>query len=103
MAEELNDARDGVGAIQGALGAVDDFELVNVVKGLIGEVEEAAGLVEGRAGDEELGEGRIAAVEEKWREAAFAAGAGEGGAGEIDQRIGEQDELALADVSRRAR
>src|SRR5712691_10215436 len=82
MAEELNDAGDGVGAIQGAFGAVDDFELVNVVEGLIGEIEEAAGLVEGRAVNEDLGEVRVAAVEEKCREAAFAAGASDGGAGE---------------------
>ncbi len=48
MAEELNDAGDGIGAVESAFSAVNDFELVNIVEGLIGEIEEAAGLVERR-------------------------------------------------------
>ncbi len=64
---------------------------------LRGEIEEAAGLVERCAVDEELGEVGVAAVEKEGGETAFATGASNGGAGKRGQRIGERDELALVD------
>ncbi len=87
----------GIGAVESAFGAVDDFELVNIVEGLIGKIEEAAGLVEGRAVNEELGEVGVAAVEEESGETSFAAGASDGRARKSDESISERDELALVD------
>ncbi len=101
MAEKLNDTGDGIGAVERTLCAVDDFELVNVVEGLTGEIEEAAGLVEGRAVDEEFGEIGIAAVEEESCETAFAAGACDSGAGKSEECVGKRYKLTLADFVRR--
>ena len=97
MAEELDDARNRIRAVESAFGAVDDFELVDVVEGLVGKIEEAAGFVEWRAVNEEFCEIGVAAIEEKGGETSFAAGASDGGARKSAESIGERDELTLAD------
>jgi len=83
MAEELNNTGDGIGAIESAFCAVDDFDLVNIIERLIRKIEEAARFIEGRPVDEELGEIGVAAIEEKSGETAFAAGARDGRSGRV--------------------
>src|SRR5262249_46147534 len=98
MAEKLNDSGDGVGSVESAFSAMDDFDFIHVVDRLIGEIEEAARLVDRCAVDEELGEIGVAAIEEKRGETAFAAGAGDGRAGKNLQRVGERDQLPPTNV-----
>ena len=43
MADDLNDAGHGVGAVEGAFGAVNDFDFVHVVESEIGEIDVTAG------------------------------------------------------------
>src|SRR5205823_5135992 len=78
VGEDLYDAGHGVGAVERALRAVDDLDLIDVVEGEIGIIEVAAGVVHGRAIDEQFAEAGIAAVEENGREAADPAGACDG-------------------------
>src|SRR5882757_7563567 len=64
MREELDDAGNGVAAVNSAFRATHNFDLVNVFGGDAGEIHHAAGRIDGRAVDEDLGEVGIAAVEE---------------------------------------
>ena len=97
MSEELNDAGDGVGAVDGAFGAANDFHFVDVVESDVGEIDRAAGRIDGRAVDENFGEVGVAAVEEDGGGATFRTGAADSDAGREQQRVSERDGLALLD------
>src|SRR4029077_3419755 len=69
MADDLNDAGHGVGAVESALGTVNELDFVDVIEREIGIDEVAAGEIHGSAVDEDLGEAGIAAVNEEGGEA----------------------------------
>ena len=95
MREQLNDARHGVGTVEGTLCAMNDFHLVDVVQGEVGIVEIAAGFVGGCAVDKNLGVVGISAVEEKCRQAADRAGTGDADSWLRIEQVGERNRLAL--------
>src|SRR5215510_13145674 len=70
VTDDLNYAGHGVGAVEGAFCAVDDFHFVDVVEGEIGIVEVATRLVDGSAINQNFCEAGIAAVQEESGEAA---------------------------------
>jgi len=81
VGEELYDAGDGVTAVDGAFGSAHDFHLVDVFSGDAGEIHPAAGRIDGRAVNENLGEVGIAAVEKNRGRTAEGAGTADGDAG----------------------
>src|SRR5260370_16191478 len=95
MAEELDDAGDGVRAVQRALRAVHHFDFVDVVERGVGKIKEAAGLVDRRSVDEEFGEVGVAAIQKESGESAFPARASDCSAGASTERVGKRDEVAL--------
>src|SRR5260370_13496320 len=97
MGEELGGAGDGVRAVQRALRAVHQFDVVDVVERGVGKIKEAAGLVDRRSVDEEFGEVGVAAIKKESGESAFPARASDGSAGASSERVGKRDELALID------
>src|SRR5579862_7330974 len=97
MGEELDDAGDGVGAIDGTFCAADDFDFVDVVERDAGEIDGGAGRIDGGAVYEDFGEIGIAAVEEDGGGATFGAGPADGDAGSEKERVGDPDGLTLVD------
>src|SRR5580692_1509922 len=93
MGEELDDAVNGVGTVDGAFGAADDFDFVDVLEREAGEIDGCAGRVDGRAIDEDFGEIGIAAVEEDGGSAPLRASAADGNAGGEEESIGQEDGL----------
>ena len=93
----MNDAGHGVGAVESAFGAMDDFHFVDVVESQVGKKEVAAGKIDGSAVDEDFGEARIATVDEDGGKTADGAGTGEANAGLRGEEIGERNGLALLD------
>ena len=90
MREDLDHARHGVRAVDGALRAVDDFDLVHVIQREIRKIDGAAGIIGGRAVDEDFRVIRIAAVEEERSFAAFGSGAIEADAGKRGEQVGQR-------------
>ena len=97
VGEELDDARDGVGAVDGAFRAADDFDFVDVVESDAGKIDGSAWRIDGGAIDEDFGEIGVAAVKEDGGGAAFRAGAADGDSGSEEQRVGERDGLTGVD------
>ena len=87
----------GVGAVESAFGAMDNFDFVDVVESQVGKKEVAAGKIDGSAVDEDFGEAGIATVDEDGGKTADGAGTGEANAGLRSEKIGERDGLALLD------
>ena len=71
VGEELDDAGNRIGAVDGAFGPVNDFHFIDVVQGEIGKIDGTAGRIDGRAINEHFGEIGISAVEENGRGPAF--------------------------------
>src|SRR5712672_384405 len=97
VADDLDYAGHGVRAIESALSAMNEFDLVNVIEGEVGKVHVAAGKIDGSAVNEDFCETGIAAVDEDGGQAADGAGAGETDTGLRGEKIGERDGLALVD------
>jgi hypothetical protein len=95
MREDLNHAGDGVGAIEGAFGAPDDFNFVDVIEREVREVDLAAGIVDGGAVDQNFGVIGVAAIEEEGCEAAFGGIFSDGDTWRVQEDIGERNGLAL--------
>ena len=95
--KSLNDAGDGVGAVDGAFGAANDFDFVDVVEREAGKIDGCRRGIDGGAIDEDFGEIGIAAVEEDGGGATFGSGAADGDAGGEEESVGEGDGLALVD------
>jgi hypothetical protein len=97
MANDLNDAGHGVGAIEGALGAVNELDFVDVIEREIGVDQVAAGEIHGSAVHEHFGKAGIAAVNEDGREATDRTGSSETDARLRGEKVWERDGLALLD------
>ena len=95
MGEELDDAGDGVAAVDGAFGASDDLDFGDIFGGEAGEIHAAAGRINGCAVDKNLGEIGIAAVQKYRSAAAERPGAINGDAGRKLQELGQRDGLAV--------
>ncbi len=95
MRKHLNDAGDGVSAVEGAFGAAYDFDFVDVVEREVGEIKRAAGEIDGGAVDEHFGLVGVAAVQENSREPAFRAGAVDRDSRSVQQNIGQRNRLAV--------
>ncbi len=95
MRKHLDNAGDGVGAVEGAFSAAHHFNFVDVVEGDVGEVKGAAGEIHGGAVDEHFGLVGVAAVQENSGEAAFGAGAVDGNSWGVQQNIGQRNRLAV--------
>src|SRR4029077_9558556 len=87
--EQLNDTGNGVGAVDGAFGATNDFHFVDVVQRDARKINRAAGGIDGRAVDEDFGEIGVAAVEKDGGCAAFWSGAADGDACGEGESIGK--------------
>src|SRR5258708_14087710 len=61
VADDLNYGGHGVGAVESAFCAMNDFDLVHVVEGEVGKIHGAAGAVDGTAVDQELCKAGISA------------------------------------------
>src|SRR5712671_7129275 len=97
MSKCLDNARNRVGAIEGAFCAANYFDFIDVVEAEVGKVKCATGKVYGGAVDQNLGLIRIAAVQEDTGETTFRTGAVDGDTGRVYQDIGEGNGLALLD------
>ena len=95
--EELNDAGNGVGAVDGAFGAAHDFDLVNVVQREAGKINGSAGRIYGRAIDQDFGEVGIAAVQEYGGGATERSRAADGDTGRKFQKVRQGNGLAIVD------
>src|SRR5205807_8182965 len=73
--ENLDCARNRIGPIKGALRAMDDLHLFNIVQREVGEIQEASRFIHGRAVNQDLGEIRIASIDEDGGQSSHAAGA----------------------------
>ncbi len=98
MSEKLNDAGDSVGAVDGAFGAANDLNFVDVVESEARKIDGSAGGVDGRAVDEDFREIGVAAVEEDGGGATFGSGAANSDAWGKGEGIGEGHGLALFDL-----
>ena len=96
--EELNDAGDGIGAVDGAFGAANDFNFVDIVEREAGEINRATRRIYGRTIDEDFGEIGVAAVKEDGGCAAFWSRAANGDACGEGEGIGKADGLAGVDL-----
>src|SRR5258707_15638569 len=65
MRENLNDSIHRVGTIESAFGAMNYFNFLDVVERQVGEIDEPAGQVDGRAVHKDLGVIRVAAIEKE--------------------------------------
>src|SRR5208337_122136 len=95
MGEELDHAGDGIAAVERALRAADDFDLVNIFGGEAGEIDAAAGRIDGRAVHQHLGEIGIPAVQENGGGASGRAGAVDGDAGRELQQLRQRRGLTF--------
>ena len=97
MTDDLNHAGHGVGAIEGAFGAMDDLDFVDIVEREIGEVEVPAGNIYGSAVDEHFGEGGIATINKDGSQPADGAGTREANASLRRKQVRKRDGLTLLD------
>src|SRR6267143_779895 len=98
MREELNDTRNGIGAVDGAFCAANDFHFFDVVEGEIGKIHCAAGRVNGRSVHKHFGEVRIAAVEKDRGSSSFGASAANGDARHKEESVRQGDRLPRVDL-----
>src|SRR5258707_13132381 len=101
MRENLNDSIHRVGTIESAFGAMNDFNFLNVVERQVGEIDEPAGQVDGRAVHKDLGVIRVAAIEKERSLAALGARAAQAEAGLRGERIGKRSRAALLHILER--
>ena len=80
MGEELNDAGNGIGAIDGAFGAADDFYFIDVVEREARKINGAAWRIDGHAVHEDFGEVGVSAVEKNGSGSPFGSRAADGDA-----------------------
>src|SRR5216684_3284674 len=97
MTDDLNHAGHGVGAVEGAFGAMDDLDFVDVVESEIGEVEVPSGKVCRSAVDEHFSECGVATVNKDSGQAADRSSAGKTDAGLRREKVRKGDCLALVD------
>src|SRR5258708_635195 len=95
--EELDDAGDGIAAVNSAFRATHNFDLVDVFGGEAGEIHAAAGRIDGRAVHQDFGEVGIASVKENGGAATEWPGAIRGDAGGKLQQFGQRSGLAIGD------
>src|SRR5712664_4406949 len=97
MGEELDDTGNGIGAVDGAFGAANDFHLIDVFEGEIGKIHRAAGRVNGRSVHKHFGEVGIAAVEKHGGSSSLGAGAANGDARRKEKSVRQRDRLPFID------
>src|SRR5579864_3497195 len=97
MADDLDDAGHGVGAVEGALGTVNELDFVDVIEREIGIDQVATREIHGSSVNEHFGEAGIAAVNEDGRETTDSAGSRETDACLCGEKVRERDGLALVD------
>src|SRR5712692_9038679 len=97
MADNLNHAGHGVGAVEGAFGSVNDFDFVDVIEGQVRKIESATRFVDRSAIDEHFSEIGIAAIDEDGGKAAYGSCTREADSGLSSEEIRERDGLPLLD------
>src|SRR5712692_8454576 len=97
VADDLNDAGHSVGAIKGALCAMNDLDFVHVIEREIGKVRVATRKIHRSAVDEHFCKAGISAVDKDVCEAANGAGSREADARLCREEIGKRNCLALSD------
>src|SRR6266853_1085359 len=93
VSEELDDARNRIGAVDGAFCATNDFDLVDVVEREAGKIDSATGRIDGCTIYEDFGEVGIAAVEKNGSCSTLGPGAADGNSGRKKESFRQRDGL----------
>ena len=97
MTDDLDHAGHGISAVESAFSAVDNFDLVDVVEGEVGEVKVPAGKIDGSAIYQDFCESRIASVNKDGGEPPNCSRARKADAVLRGEKVRKRNRLALLD------
>src|SRR5216684_7756635 len=101
MGNDLNHSSDGVGAVDRAFGATNDFDFVYVVEREVGKIHGVAGFVDRRSVNQHFGVAGIPAVQKNGSATAFRPSPANRNSRHIQKRVRKTYRLTRIDVGPR--